>query len=244
MLMFSVYGYAASQDYEKCIETGNVASAECSGDEYDRQDKRLNAAYKAVIKSKPELKTEQRSWIKSRDESCVEPNENIETAHLWDMHYLCLSKITEKRAIELENILTTATTATLSENKTLEPDLKPVNKKPENFKDAMEFYRATDGGYLAGSPKIRADGVLYGIVGKICLANEDNSILATYGNCGEKQFDVKIPEELKEKYLSTAQINGYFYLVGRYIENKQYISQLRSTIEVPSFEAVYFEMIK
>jgi uncharacterized protein YecT (DUF1311 family) len=96
--------YASSPGYEKCMTEGDIASVECSGDEYDRQDKRLNAAYKAVIKSNPELKKSQREWIKSRDKLCAKPSEDSETAHLWDMHYLCLSEITEKRAIELEEL--------------------------------------------------------------------------------------------------------------------------------------------
>lgn len=99
---FVFCSYASSQEYEKCMTAGDIASAECSGDEYDRQDKRLNSAYKAIIKSKPGLKAEQRAWIKLRDKSCIKPSENTETAHLWDMYYLCVSEITEKRAVELE----------------------------------------------------------------------------------------------------------------------------------------------
>lgn len=101
MLMFSAYGYAATPDYDKCV-ADDVPLSECSFTAYSLQDKRLNAAYKAVIKSNPELKKVQRKWIKSLDKSCVKPSEDSETYHLLDMYYLCLFEITEKRATELE----------------------------------------------------------------------------------------------------------------------------------------------
>jgi uncharacterized protein YecT (DUF1311 family) len=90
-------------DYEKCV-TDNIPLSECSLSAYSIQDKRLNVAYKSVIGSSTELKEEQRAWIKLRDKSCVKPNEDSETYHLLDMYYLCLFEITQKRAIELEEL--------------------------------------------------------------------------------------------------------------------------------------------
>lgn len=89
------------------------ANAGIDEDEYARQDKRLNVAYKAVIKSIPELRTEQRQWIKDRDSSCLEPEKAIEVGAT---QMQCLAEMTEQRAIKLENLNTTNISTT--ENKT------------------------------------------------------------------------------------------------------------------------------
>jgi uncharacterized protein YecT (DUF1311 family) len=98
----------ADSEYDKCINDG-WASAECSGEEYDRQDKRLNIAYKAAMKSgntDPKLlKQKQREWIKSRDASCPKPSDDTATAHSYDMYMQCLTGITESRANELEKMV-------------------------------------------------------------------------------------------------------------------------------------------
>ena len=130
------------------------------------------------------------------------------------------------------------------QQQTLEADLKSGKKKPNNFKEVMIAYGAIDGNYLAGSPKIRADKALYVVIGKISFANEDDSFVAAFDDYGQKQFDVKIPPELKEEYLSTAQIGSYFIVVGRYNENKEYNAALGSTLSLPSFEAVYFKVVQ
>ncbi|MBL1262060.1 lysozyme inhibitor LprI family protein [Methylomicrobium sp. RS1] len=97
----------ADSEYDNCISDG-IAPAECSGEEYDRQDKRLNIAYKSAMKSSADqnlLKQQQREWIELRDASCPKPDDDNATAHSYDMHMQCLSRITESRANELEKIV-------------------------------------------------------------------------------------------------------------------------------------------
>lgn len=64
--------------YNACIENSGGATfsmIDCMTAEYEQQDKRLNAAYKAVVKQLEgkrvqELKEAQRAWIKFRDLNC------------------------------------------------------------------------------------------------------------------------------------------------------------------------------
>lgn len=70
-----------SRDYDRCLKTGDAARGvtsammDCTGLENERQDARLNQAYKMVMtrlspKAKGVLRTSQRNWIKQRDARC------------------------------------------------------------------------------------------------------------------------------------------------------------------------------
>lgn len=70
-----------SRDYDRCLKTGDAAKGvtsammDCMGSENERQDARLNQAYKMVMtrlspKAKGVLRTSQRNWIKQRDARC------------------------------------------------------------------------------------------------------------------------------------------------------------------------------
>jgi uncharacterized protein YecT (DUF1311 family) len=67
-----------SKAYAACLDKSGgvtVAMQACIADEFERQDKRLNAAYKALIevvseKRKTELRDVQRKWIAFLDANC------------------------------------------------------------------------------------------------------------------------------------------------------------------------------
>ena len=67
-----------SKAYAECIDkSGGVTAAmqACVADEFERQDKRLNASYKALLgavseKRKTELRGVQRKWIAFLDANC------------------------------------------------------------------------------------------------------------------------------------------------------------------------------
>lgn len=70
-----------SAAFNTCVESGDAARgvtpamAECIDAELDRQDARLNQAYKMVmerlpLKRKTALRTSQRKWIRTRDATC------------------------------------------------------------------------------------------------------------------------------------------------------------------------------
>lgn len=66
-----------SRDYMACVENADTATqATCADQENARWDKRLNAAYKALMGSdippqaKADLKSGQRAWLKARDSFC------------------------------------------------------------------------------------------------------------------------------------------------------------------------------
>lgn len=74
---------AYSQAYARCLRVGDaakgvsVAMASCANLELGRQDKRLNAAYAAVMgrlspTARESLRVQQRAWIKRRDTECQE----------------------------------------------------------------------------------------------------------------------------------------------------------------------------
>lgn len=72
---------ALSSRYRDCMATGDArigvtaGMMECSGQEYSRQDDRLNQAYRMTMQRlskqrQTKLRTMQRAWIKRRDNGC------------------------------------------------------------------------------------------------------------------------------------------------------------------------------
>lgn len=138
--------------------------------------------------------------------------------------------------------------------KNLISDLKSGKKRPASLKEAMLLYDAPFGLDLASAPKIKPDGKLYGVMGTIAVANEDDSFIAEsieglaklidFGAASEKKyFEIKIPNELKEKYENSAQIGHIFNMVGRYIANAEYNTVSGQVKSMPVFEAVYFSTL-
>lgn len=73
--------------------------------ELAKEDKRLNAEWKAVMsmltpEQKKELRKKQRAWIKARDENCKLEEDSGQAGSL--EHFGCLREMTQKRADELE----------------------------------------------------------------------------------------------------------------------------------------------
>jgi hypothetical protein len=148
-----------------------------------------------------------------------------------------------------------------AEQQTLEADLKSGKKVPENIKEALIAYGAENGAPLAVQPKIKPDGSLYGITGKIAIANDDDSFLAelTFWHTDRavlrslypydpsvaepRYFGVKIPENIKSYYYENAKIGGSFEIIGRYTANQQYTTVDRETKTAPVFEVLYFKVI-
>ena len=102
-----------SAQYARCLNTGDAAKGVtpamvgCINQEYGRQDKRLNAAYRAAMtrlpaKSQEALRGEQRAWIKRRDSGC---EENLSGGTI-DMieRAECHLSMTAVRAVELERM--------------------------------------------------------------------------------------------------------------------------------------------
>lgn len=102
-----------SPAYDRCLSSGDaikgvtVAMAGCTNQELQKQDARLNRAYKAVMarRSKTEqakLRTVQRAWIKRRDAECQEDL----TGGTIDMLNIggCHLSMTTVRAVELERM--------------------------------------------------------------------------------------------------------------------------------------------
>jgi uncharacterized protein YecT (DUF1311 family) len=101
---------AYSPAYGQCMATGDAgrgvtpAMQACIGAEYERQDRLLNAAYKAAMAGRSPaaqkvLRQEQRGWIKRRDSECLE---NLTGGTIDHVEIpLCHLSMTAVRAIEL-----------------------------------------------------------------------------------------------------------------------------------------------
>lgn len=74
-------GGAYSRAYESCMASGDAAQGitsgimDCTGEEIDRQDARLNQAYVMVMRRLPParkaaLREAERRWIRARDARC------------------------------------------------------------------------------------------------------------------------------------------------------------------------------
>jgi uncharacterized protein YecT (DUF1311 family) len=98
----------AATVYAQCIGDANGVMPDmidCSADEANRQDIRLNKAYKIAMSKtadKNKLKIRQRAWIKERDKTCKLDDEGGQAAML--DHYECIASKTADRASELEAI--------------------------------------------------------------------------------------------------------------------------------------------
>lgn len=103
-----------SNDYNRCMNTGDAANGvtsgimDCNGLEIDRQDARLNQAYKMVMarsnsQQKTGLRMSERNWIGQRDARCQRASASEEGGSLTTIIYSgCILEETIKRIIWLE----------------------------------------------------------------------------------------------------------------------------------------------
>lgn len=103
-----------SAAFNTCLETGDAARgvtpamAECIDAELDRQDARLNQAYKMVMgrlpqKRKTALRASQRKWIRTRDATCQRAYDAAGGGTASGLEKLgCLTSETIKRTMFLE----------------------------------------------------------------------------------------------------------------------------------------------
>lgn len=103
-----------SAAFDTCMAGGQAADGvtyamvECSGAELDRQDARLNQAYKMVMdrlprRRKTALRTSQRRWIAMRDADCQKAYDDAGGGSASGLERLgCLTSETIRRTIFLE----------------------------------------------------------------------------------------------------------------------------------------------
>ena len=95
-----------SNIYKQCLNDageGLPEAIKCNEDESDRQEARMNAAYKIAmrnVENKNTLKNKQRAWIKARDNECVLEDNQIAVLS----YYECLVQKNAQRADKLEAI--------------------------------------------------------------------------------------------------------------------------------------------
>ena len=132
--------------------------------------------------------------------------------------------------------------------------------KPSGLKEAAAAHNAQPGGALASAPKIKPDGGMYYMHGKIKMAGEEPQFLAALSSSKENEllagalrrsrgmgestdyFAVTIPKSLQKYYFDNAKIDGGFDVVGRYVSNTKYKTVAGQEKAAPVFEAVYFVM--
>lgn len=100
--------------FSACLETGDAArgvtsaTMSCMGEENDRQDVRLNRAYKAAMKrlnsaKKARLRSSERAWIGQRDSTCKKAADEVGGGSASGLVYSnCFLDETIKRTIWLE----------------------------------------------------------------------------------------------------------------------------------------------
>lgn len=107
-------GYELSVEHDRCMASGDaargvtVAIVNCNREELDRQDLRLNAAYRKVMARlgparKARLRTAERAWIKDRERACeraAEPEAGGTLALI--LRSACFASETKDRADYLE----------------------------------------------------------------------------------------------------------------------------------------------
>jgi uncharacterized protein YecT (DUF1311 family) len=102
----STSGYAASQEYKRCIEWGVKFDYECAKSEYEHHSKRLKNALNSLTIlrhfNKSDIQKQHDKWLKYRNETCSK-NEGADSSFTYWQH--CLARLTEKRANEIEKIV-------------------------------------------------------------------------------------------------------------------------------------------
>lgn len=105
---------ALSREYNECMGRGDaargvtIAMRECSGAELDRQDARLNQAYRMTMQRlskarQTKLRTDQRAWIKRRDATCIAAAKKFEGGTMAPLeHGQCALRETIARRLWLE----------------------------------------------------------------------------------------------------------------------------------------------
>jgi uncharacterized protein YecT (DUF1311 family) len=99
-----------SKAYSACMEKSGGVTAnmqDCIGAEFEAQDRRLNAAYKALNaagndKRKTAIRDAQRKWIAFRDANCALYGDGGSAGRIAANE--CLLHHTARRAEELENL--------------------------------------------------------------------------------------------------------------------------------------------
>lgn len=132
--------------------------------------------------------------------------------------------------------------------------------KKTGIKEAAIAHNAKPGGALASAPKIKPDGGMYYLHGKIKMAGEEPQFLAALSSTKENEllagalrrsrgmgestdyFAVTVPKSLQKYYFDNAKIDGGFDVVGRYVSNTKYKTVAGQEKAAPVFEAVYFVM--
>ena len=109
----SVVDKRKSADYKTCMASGDAASGvtsgilDCNGSEIDRQDAKLNQAYKMVMARLPQakkmdLRSSERLWIVDRDRRCSRKQEEVGGTLGSIVYSSCILDETIKRTIWLE----------------------------------------------------------------------------------------------------------------------------------------------
>lgn len=141
---------------------------------------------------------------------------------------------------------------------TRDADLRAGRVKPQNLGEVAIAHNAEIGVDLASAPKVRPDGKLYALPGKIAIADESPEFLAQFtlgdqndalyraaGRSHEinnRYFSVRIPKALQAYYFDQAKIGRGFDVVGKYVANTKYKTRDGQDKAAPVFEAVYFVM--
>lgn len=139
-------------------------------------------------------------------------------------------------------------------------DIARSGVKQTGVKEAAVAHNAKPGGALASAPKIKPDGGMYYLHGKIKMAGEEPQFLAALSSSKENEllagalrksrgmgestdyFAVTVPKSLQKYYFDNAKIDGGFDVVGRYVSNTKYKTVAGQEKAAPVFEAVYFVM--
>lgn len=121
---------------------------------------------------------------------------------------------------------------------------------PTTFAEALIAHKAEAGGHLAGAPKLRPDGRLYGLVGRIDHPEGVRTIIIrtdpTTGampsafNKAPLYSALAIPASLEGR-LEGVQVGSQVRVIGRYVANIEYTTLAGERRLAPRFEVVYWE---
>lgn len=123
--------------------------------------------------------------------------------------------------------------------------------KPLDISDLVAVSGALDGTSLPGSPKIKADGKRYALIGVIEIARTANNIVARQSDgpipevvrrvlgsaaTTPNYFQLNVPPSMQSAFEENARIGKGLMVVGKYVDNFQFKTLAGQTRTMPVFQ--------
>lgn len=204
-------------------------------------------AMEQVLESLPALKARPK-------EACVTPTDSVyryKTIEEFFSQEKCLATVSQRIAVLAKSELEDRTKAerdAASAAETAKRDaqaltqytneLRNGKRAPTTFSEELIRDRVSEGSNIAAYPKVRPDGLRYGISLILDTPDSEQGFFGRIPGINASTFVyVTIPPALREAYLGKARVGTPISVVGAYVNNRQMRSITGSVLTIPVLKA-------